>query len=534
MLSLRSRPHAPFARIASISATSIEPRSAIRASSGKTSSSTKRRTRAFRSAISGGSSGDDSRSETSLQKRSATTASACAQRRGRRRARTRRSCGPCSARRAAGPKRDRRRRRPRACRSRRRTRSRGRSGREARPTSRSPQQRRPTIGSSGGISIGVMSVVHANSGGCSASQGSAAAARSDPLATSRCDARAPAVGVGLGGGKSTAIVISQCAGYVTRPLARPDQRRHDVGRREVRMPEVRPAAPLLAQPRIASSTIVAFSIALTAPPSRQCGWRDLGVARTARDGDRRVDRAAAGDPDVEAGRLGDDPRVGAHAARDEGEAAGARRLLVGDRADDQVAGEPDAQRARASRPPSTMRRDAALHVARAAAVEVPVAHSAERVRLVQRSRGSSDTTSMWPLRSRLRPPPRRRSARSAGAGRRSRARTARGARARPRRPAPRRRPSRRRSRAAPRGAPAAPPRRAPGRPARAPSCRSAISAEASATSSSRPRAIASTTSCSRGLSGMAGILTHPVGASKARAVGSVGGPAGAARYGAST
>ena len=49
--------------------------------------------------------------------------------------------------------------------------------------------------------------------------------------------------------------------------------------------------------------------------------------------------AAAGDPGVEARRLGDDAGVGAHAAGDGGDPARAGLLLVGDRAHDELAGE---------------------------------------------------------------------------------------------------------------------------------------------------------------------------------------------------
>ena len=38
---------------------------------------------------------------------------------------------------------------------------------------------------------------------------------------------------------------------------------------------------------MASSTRPAFSIALTAPPARQCGWRELGVRGAALDDERR-------------------------------------------------------------------------------------------------------------------------------------------------------------------------------------------------------------------------------------------------------
>ena len=110
----------------------------------------------------------------------------------------------------------------------------------------------------------------------------------------------------------------------------------------------------------------------------------LGVAGAALDRDRRVDRAAAGDPDLERRRLGHDARVGAHAVGDRCDAARARRLLVGDRVHEQVACEADVE------PGEHLgrehhRRDAALHVAGAAAVELAVAHDG-RVRVVRPAR----------------------------------------------------------------------------------------------------------------------------------------------------
>ena len=56
-----------------------------------------------------------------------------------------------------------------------------------------------------------------------------------------------------------------------------------------------------------------------------------------------------------------------------GQAAGAGRLLVGDRVHDQVAAQPDAEPASTSAA-NTIAADAALHVAGAAAVQVAVAH----------------------------------------------------------------------------------------------------------------------------------------------------------------
>ena len=199
----------------------------------------------------------------------------------------------------------------------------------------------------------------------------------------------------------------------------------------------------------------------------------LGVAGAALDRDRRVDRAAAGDPDLEAGRLGDDAGVGAHAVRDARDAARSARLLVGDRVHEQVAARAARRAARASRRPAPSRRRRpscrtsrgrrAVRRARPACSEV-VASSAPC--------GSTETTSMWPLRSRLRPPPApAKRASSCGRPAKSSSNGHLAWPARPRAPAPTRRPRRRRPAAARRGAPAAPPRRAPGRPGRAPSCR---------------------------------------------------------------
>ena len=99
----------------------------------------------------------------------------------------------------------------------------------------------------------------------------------------------------------------------------------------------------------------------------------LGVPGAALDRDRRRQRPAASHPHVERRRLGDDAGVGLDAVADRGQTAGARRLLVGDRVHDQVAAQAYAglgQRHRRER----HRGNAALHVAGAAAVEVPAAH----------------------------------------------------------------------------------------------------------------------------------------------------------------
>ena len=122
---------------------------------------------------------------------------------------------------------------------------------------------------------------------------------------------------------------------------------------------------------IASSTRPIFSIALTAPPSSGWSLRDARVAGAALDGDRRQEAAAARDPDVEPARLGHDRRVGPQRPRHR-EPAGAGRLLLGHRVDDQVAraaGSPSRASVSAA---SDHAGDAALHVARAAAVDAAV------------------------------------------------------------------------------------------------------------------------------------------------------------------
>ena len=166
------------------------------------------------------------------------------------------------------------------------------------------------------------------------------------------------------------------------------------------------------------------------------------------------------------------PRVGAHAVRDRGDAARPGRLLVGDRVHEQVAGEADVE------PGERLggqhhRRDAALHVAGAAAVELAVAHD-RRVRVVRPAllglagddvdvaveQEAAPAARPGEARQQLRP------AVEVEVERHLRAR------ARPRAAAPRRRPTPRRPRGARRAGPAARPRRAPDRRDRARSCRS--------------------------------------------------------------
>ena len=106
----------------------------------------------------------------------------------------------------------------------------------------------------------------------------------------------------------------------------------------------------------------------------------LGVAGTALHGDEGRQRAAAGDPGVEASGFGADAGVGLHAVGDAGEATGARRLLVGVGTEDDVAGEADAGAGQALEG-DHQGGDAALHVAHAAGVQAAVA-SRQRERVV--------------------------------------------------------------------------------------------------------------------------------------------------------
>ena len=85
-----------------------------------------------------------------------------------------------------------------------------------------------------------------------------------------------------------------------------------------------------------------------------------------------------------------------------GQRAGAARLLVRVRADDDVATQPAARGERLGR--DDHRRDAALHVARAATDDAAVAHwgsKGPRPAVLRRA----GTTSTWPFRSSERPPP---------------------------------------------------------------------------------------------------------------------------------
>ena len=148
-------------------------------------------------------------------------------------------------------------------------------------------------------------------------------------------------------------------------------------------PVARAAAP------IASSTRPIFSIAFTAPPSSpvRCGMPAWPARPSTVIVGRRLPRH--GDPDVEPARLGHDRSVGPKRPRHR-EPAGAGRLLLADRVDDQVAREPDPE------PGERLGRehhggDAALHVARPAAVnEAVLDHRRRTEDAASARRGSTD------------------------------------------------------------------------------------------------------------------------------------------------
>ncbi len=236
---------------------------------------------------------------------------------------------------------------------------------------------------------------------------------------------------------------------------------------------------------------------------------DAGVPGAAADRDARQQAAAAGDPDDEPARLRHDRGVGLQRAGCE-EPAGAGRLLLGDGVDDQVAGERHAELGERAGGDDHAR-DAALHVARAAPVEQPVAHVGdERVGLrpVAARLGVDDVdvaveqqrppaAAAAEARDELRPAVERRGRRApsdAAAARRRRARAA--------------RPPRRGGGAARPGAPAARAPRAARAPAVCVTVSKAISSLVSATSASRRAAIASTTRCSVGESGIAATVAR--------------------------
>ena len=175
------------------------------------------------------------------------------------------------------------------------------------------QHRRRRSGAPGRPRTGGMSRLHSTAGGCSASHGSAAVRRRMNSLDLGLDQRAPAVGVGVRG------QVHQLARQRARRRVGDDPLAAARSRWARCRPADRYGCVLVrrgrATPRAAgataSSTTAIFSIALTAPPSRQCGWAISawpGRPSTVMVGRQR---AAAADPHVEGGRLGDDAGVGA-------------------------------------------------------------------------------------------------------------------------------------------------------------------------------------------------------------------------------
>ena len=225
----------------------------------------------------------------------------------------------------------------------------------------------------------------------------------DPLPRTRARLRAIAVLVGSVG-EVLDVALEHTRGRVGHePFAARDDRRHAVSRGEIRMGGL--LRPVLAQALDGGQHDVIFSIALTAPPCVGRERRDAGVPRAAVHGDARQQAAAAGHPHGEAARLGHDGGVGLQQTRGE-QPARARRLLLGDRVDDQVAGERNAELGQdAGRHDHA--RDAALHVARRRGRRAGrrASTAAKGSASVQFARGSTSTTSTWPLSSSVRPPP---------------------------------------------------------------------------------------------------------------------------------
>ena len=218
-----------------------------------------------------------------------------------------------------------------------------------------------------------MSRSHSTAGGCSRSHGSAAVARAIHGSDLGLDVAAPAVGV-RPAGQIGDLTGHPARGRVgDRPFPATDLDRDDVARRQICVALLGAAAPLLAQAgdRVHHEAHLLDRVHRTPVAPVRLGH--LGMARAAGDRERRCQRAAAGHPHLERGRLGHDARVCAHAVADGGQAAGARRLLVGDRVHDQVAlqahPEPGEHLGRVDHAG-----DAALHVTRPAAVEIAVAH----------------------------------------------------------------------------------------------------------------------------------------------------------------
>src|SRR5581483_6120585 len=199
--------------------------------------------------------------------------------------------------------------------------------------------------------------------------------RLDPVHELALDRRAPAVRVGLLGQVLDVAVEPAAGGVRHHPFAAGDHRRHAIRRRQARMG--RSAAPGRAQrlDRVEDDRRLLDRVhaALVDRPRRQPGVRAASL-----DGDRREEAAPAGRRDVERRRLRDDDAVRLENAR-KGDAARAGRFLVGSGRDDEIASELDTRLCERLRG-GDHRRDAALHVARAAPVhEAVVDHGRPRV-----------------------------------------------------------------------------------------------------------------------------------------------------------
>ena len=137
------------------------------------------------------------------------------------------------------------------------------------------------------------------------------------------------------------------------------------------MSEIRPAAPLLTQGGSHQHKLGLLD-RVDRPALAPVGLCQLGVTGAPRNSDYRVARAARRDPDLEAGRFGDDGAVGGDPVVDERQAARAGRLLVRVGGDEQVAAERNAQLGEhlggEDHAPDT-----ALHVTSAATVQPAVA-----------------------------------------------------------------------------------------------------------------------------------------------------------------
>ena len=176
-------------------------------------------------------------------------------------------------------------------------------------------------------------------------------------------------------GSARRASISARSGIVTcQPASATKRGRDDVRRVEQRVAQsAARCATRRAAGRRRRAGGGALSIAFTAPPSRQCGCSCSAWPARPAHLDRAVDGSAAGRPDLERARLGDDREVGGDAVARAGQPADAAGLLVGVRAHER------GRRASAPRRGQRLgrddhRRDPALHVARAAADDRPVAH----------------------------------------------------------------------------------------------------------------------------------------------------------------